>query len=61
MLRSEAWKFPRSFRKVPMKAIAFVAVISALVMAPTIKNETAPTEAPPTLAQAIWAALTGGR
>jgi hypothetical protein len=44
-----------------MKAIAILAVISALVLAPTIKNETAPTEAPPTLAQAIWAALTGGK
>lgn len=44
-----------------MKAFALLAIISALVLAPQIRNETIVTEAPPTLAQAIWAALTGGR
>ena len=41
-----------------MKAFALLAIISALVLAPQIRNETIVTEAPPT---SIWAFFTGGR
>lgn len=43
-----------------MKTAVFAFIVASfLVGAPAIKNETVVTEAPPTLAQAIWAALGG--
>lgn len=52
---------PTSTRNILMKTAVASLIISAfLVGAPQIRNDTFATEAP-SLAQAIWTALTGGK